>query len=184
MADTKFSHQKANSPEAQYTGGGLRSFFVYRDTGVTPATNGKLRVPLVRAAARARRRREAPVCISILPISMASTWSAAGPDLIMTASIRWSRPATVCTSGRESSIICTTGRRGRRSRRERQRPAATRSAARQASVAREPPRPGRQSPAPGRTYRYRLGSSDRSSLMTAHDQLTGGASDRGRSYDQ
>ena len=50
MADTKFSHQKANSPEARYIGGGLRSFFVYRDTGVTPATNGKLRVQLVRAA--------------------------------------------------------------------------------------------------------------------------------------
>ena len=50
MTDTKFSHQKANSPEARYTDGGLRSFFVYRDMGVTPATNGKLRVQLVRAA--------------------------------------------------------------------------------------------------------------------------------------
>jgi hypothetical protein len=50
MTDTTFSHQKANSPEAQYSDGGLRSFFVYRDMGVTPATNGKLRVQLVRAA--------------------------------------------------------------------------------------------------------------------------------------
>lgn len=52
MTDTIFSHQKANSPEAQYRDGGLRSFFVYRDMGITPATNGKLRVQLVRAARR------------------------------------------------------------------------------------------------------------------------------------
>ena len=44
MTDTVFSHQKANSPEARYTGGGLRSFFVYRDTGITYATKGALRV--------------------------------------------------------------------------------------------------------------------------------------------
>src|SRR6516225_4440804 len=50
MTQTTFSHQKANSPEARYTDGGLRSFFVYRDTGVTAATNGKVRVQLVRAA--------------------------------------------------------------------------------------------------------------------------------------
>ena len=50
MADTTFSHQKANAPDAQYMDGGLRSFFVYRDTGVNSATNGKLRVQLVRAA--------------------------------------------------------------------------------------------------------------------------------------
>ena len=50
MSGTTFSHQKANSPEAGYIDVGLRSFFVYRDTGVTPATNGKLRVQLVRAA--------------------------------------------------------------------------------------------------------------------------------------
>jgi hypothetical protein len=50
MTEMTFSHQKANSPEACYTDGGLRSFFVYRDTGVTAATNGKVRVQLVRAA--------------------------------------------------------------------------------------------------------------------------------------
>ena len=50
MADTTFSHQKASAPEAQYTDDGLRSFFVYRDTGVNTATNGKLHVQLVRAA--------------------------------------------------------------------------------------------------------------------------------------
>ena len=50
MTQTTFSHQKANSPEAGYTDGGLRSFFVYRDTGVAAATNGKIRVQLVRAA--------------------------------------------------------------------------------------------------------------------------------------
>ena len=50
MTETTFSHQKANSPEACYTDGGLRSFFVYRDTGVTEATKGKVRVQLVRAA--------------------------------------------------------------------------------------------------------------------------------------
>jgi len=49
MTDTVFSHQKANSPEARYTGGGLRSFFVYRDMGITYATKGALRVQLVRA---------------------------------------------------------------------------------------------------------------------------------------
>ena len=50
MSQTTFSHQKANSPEARYTDGGLRSFFVYRDTGGTAAPNGKVRVQLVRAA--------------------------------------------------------------------------------------------------------------------------------------
>jgi hypothetical protein len=50
MTDTIFSHQKASSSEARYTDGGLRSFFVYRDTGVNAATHGKLRVQLVRAA--------------------------------------------------------------------------------------------------------------------------------------
>ena len=52
MGETIFSHQKANSPEAGYSDGGLRSFFVYRDTGVNTATNGKVRVQLVRAARR------------------------------------------------------------------------------------------------------------------------------------
>jgi hypothetical protein len=52
MADTKFSHQKASSPDAQYTSGGLRSSFVYRDLDVTPATNGKLRVQLIRAVCK------------------------------------------------------------------------------------------------------------------------------------
>jgi mannose-6-phosphate isomerase-like protein (cupin superfamily) len=50
MTGTMFSHQKANSPEARYADGGLRSFFVYRDMGVIAATKGKLRVQLVRAA--------------------------------------------------------------------------------------------------------------------------------------
>ena len=50
MTDTVFSHQKANSPEARYTDGGLRSFFEYRDMGITQATKGALRVQLVRAA--------------------------------------------------------------------------------------------------------------------------------------
>jgi quercetin dioxygenase-like cupin family protein len=50
MTDTTFSHQKANSPEARYTDGGLRSFFEYRDMGITAATKGALRVQLVRAA--------------------------------------------------------------------------------------------------------------------------------------
>jgi hypothetical protein len=50
MSKTRFSHQRANSPEARHTDGGLRSFFVYRETGVTAATNGKIRVQLVRAA--------------------------------------------------------------------------------------------------------------------------------------
>src|SRR5712672_2030509 len=50
MSDTTFSHQKANSPDAVYSDGGLRSFFVYRDTGINAATKGKVRVQLVRAA--------------------------------------------------------------------------------------------------------------------------------------
>ena len=44
------SPKKANSPDAAYSDGGLRSFFVYRDTGVNVANNGKVRVQLVRAA--------------------------------------------------------------------------------------------------------------------------------------
>src|SRR6266481_4183320 len=52
MTETTFSHQKANSPDAHYSDGGLRSFFVYRDTGVNAATKGKVRVQLVRAAHR------------------------------------------------------------------------------------------------------------------------------------
>jgi quercetin dioxygenase-like cupin family protein len=40
----------ANSPEARDSGDGLRSFFVYRDTGVIATTNGKVLVQLVRAA--------------------------------------------------------------------------------------------------------------------------------------
>jgi quercetin dioxygenase-like cupin family protein len=50
MPYTSFSHQKSDSPEARYTDGGLRSFFVYRETGVSAATHGKVRVQLVRAA--------------------------------------------------------------------------------------------------------------------------------------
>jgi quercetin dioxygenase-like cupin family protein len=50
MSETTFSHQKANSPDAAYSDGGLRSFFVYRDTGINAATKGKLRVQLVRTA--------------------------------------------------------------------------------------------------------------------------------------
>jgi quercetin dioxygenase-like cupin family protein len=50
MTDTTFSHQKANSPEARYTDGGLRWFVEYRDMGIAAATNGVLRVQLVRAA--------------------------------------------------------------------------------------------------------------------------------------
>jgi quercetin dioxygenase-like cupin family protein len=52
MTHTTFGHQKSNSPEARYTDGGLRSFFVYRDTGVSAATNGKVQVQLVRAACK------------------------------------------------------------------------------------------------------------------------------------
>ncbi len=50
MNDTLFTHQKANSPEARYSDGGLRAFFVYCDMGVIEATHGRLRVQLVRAA--------------------------------------------------------------------------------------------------------------------------------------
>jgi quercetin dioxygenase-like cupin family protein len=52
MTGTTFSHQKANSPEARYSDGGLRSFFEYRDMGITEATKGALRVQLVRAACK------------------------------------------------------------------------------------------------------------------------------------
>jgi quercetin dioxygenase-like cupin family protein len=53
MADTKFSHQKADSPEARYAEEGLRAFFAYRAMGIIEATHGKLRVQLVRAARKA-----------------------------------------------------------------------------------------------------------------------------------
>lgn len=52
MTDTKFSHQKADVPDAAYRGEGLRAFFVYRDMGIIEATRGRLRVQLVRAARR------------------------------------------------------------------------------------------------------------------------------------
>ncbi len=53
MNDTLFTHQKASSTEAGYREEGLRAFFAYRDMGVIAATQGKLRVQLVRAARKA-----------------------------------------------------------------------------------------------------------------------------------
>jgi quercetin dioxygenase-like cupin family protein len=53
MSDTLFTHQKASSPEAAYAEDGLRAFFAYRDMGIIDATNGTLRVQLVRAARKA-----------------------------------------------------------------------------------------------------------------------------------
>lgn len=44
---TKFSHVKPGYGD--YKGEGLRPFFVYRDLGITTATNGAMRVQLVRA---------------------------------------------------------------------------------------------------------------------------------------
>jgi mannose-6-phosphate isomerase-like protein (cupin superfamily) len=44
MADTLFTHQKANAPEARYAEDGLRAFFAYRDMGIIDATHGRLRV--------------------------------------------------------------------------------------------------------------------------------------------
>jgi quercetin dioxygenase-like cupin family protein len=43
---------KSQLPRCRLFRRGLRSFFVYRDTGVNVATNGKVRVQLVRAASK------------------------------------------------------------------------------------------------------------------------------------
>jgi len=44
---TQFSHVKPG--DTQFTGGGLRDFFLYRDLGIAQATNGKVIAHLVRA---------------------------------------------------------------------------------------------------------------------------------------
>jgi hypothetical protein len=44
-------HQKADAPDAVYSTGGLRSFFVYRPTEMEAATDNQLRCVFVRAAA-------------------------------------------------------------------------------------------------------------------------------------
>src|SRR5688572_7287461 len=49
----KLYHQKADSPEAGYQEGGLRSFFIYRSTEMEKATDNQLRTVFVRAAAPA-----------------------------------------------------------------------------------------------------------------------------------
>ena len=98
MTQTTFSHQKANSPEARYTDGGLRSFFVYRDTGVTAATNGQVRLQLVRAANRSSEAKGGSGFHFHTADVHVVKWSAAGPSSTMTGSIPWSRPATASTS--------------------------------------------------------------------------------------
>lgn len=49
----KLYHQRAGSDEAAYREGGLRSFFVYRETEMEKATGNQLRTVFVRAAAPA-----------------------------------------------------------------------------------------------------------------------------------
>ena len=44
-------HQKADSPEAEFVSGGLRSFFNYRSTNMLDATAGQANIGVVRAAA-------------------------------------------------------------------------------------------------------------------------------------
>ena len=45
---TQFSHMKAT--DTPFVSGGLRDFFLYRDLGITQATNGKVIAHLVRAS--------------------------------------------------------------------------------------------------------------------------------------
>jgi quercetin dioxygenase-like cupin family protein len=45
--ETKFSHLKPS--DSEFTGGGLRDFFLYRDLGIADATNGKVVAQLVKA---------------------------------------------------------------------------------------------------------------------------------------
>jgi len=109
MTETTFSHQKANSPDAHYSDGGLRSFFVYRDTRVNAATKGKVRVQLVRAAHRsseARRHRLPFHTADVHVVYMVRGWAKFDYDGVET----WSRPATASTSVRGSSTVSTTGR--------------------------------------------------------------------------
>src|SRR4051794_41972250 len=44
---TKFSHVKPE--DTDYTGGGLREFFLYRDLGIADATGGPVICPLLKA---------------------------------------------------------------------------------------------------------------------------------------
>ena len=44
---TKFSHVKGS--EAEFKGGGLRDFFVYKDLGVADATNGRVLAHITKA---------------------------------------------------------------------------------------------------------------------------------------
>jgi len=47
MSDTKFSHVKGS--EAEFKGGGLRDFFLYKDLGVADATNGRVLAHITKA---------------------------------------------------------------------------------------------------------------------------------------
>ena len=69
MSETTFSHQKANSPDAAYSHGGLRSFFVYRDTGINVATKGSWCARHIRV----RRQKAAPAFIFTLRTFMSFT---------------------------------------------------------------------------------------------------------------
>jgi hypothetical protein len=109
MTDTTFSHQKANSPAAHYTDGGLRSFFVYRDTGVTPATNGRLRVQLVRAAHKSSEAKGGTGfhfhTADIHVVYMIRGWAKFDYDGVELGST----PATACISGQGSYTTSSTG---------------------------------------------------------------------------
>ena len=61
----KFSHVKPG--DTDYTGGGLRDFFLYRDLGIADATGGQVICHLVKANPDAARRRHrlAPVMTAI-----------------------------------------------------------------------------------------------------------------------
>ena len=62
----KFSHVKPGDTE--FTGGGLREFFLYRDLGVAAATGGRVIAQLVKANEAPENRRLKNIGSSLLSV--------------------------------------------------------------------------------------------------------------------
>ena len=99
---SKFSHVKPGDTE--FTGGGLRDFFLYRDLGIADATGGQVICHLVKANAdmppedgTGWHKHECNFQIVIMMKGWARFMYEDKPT--------WCRPATSCTSGRVSCTI-------------------------------------------------------------------------------
>ena len=104
----KFSHVKPGDTE--FTGGGLRDFFLYRDLGIAAATGGQVICHLVKANPEMPpvdgtgwHRHDCDFQIVIMTKGWARFMYEDKPTLV--------RPATSCISGRGSCTISTTTRR-------------------------------------------------------------------------